>query len=183
MNSYSNHLFLTIFFVGFHMLSCTAQAQTTTQTQTHQDPSGITATMQVGLSNNIPKTLRYELKNTAPTDQTVWLPKDKAYIREFVRILHGGETLETAYPRAIILSSQSSPLAPTATILAPDESITWSFEIVDLLKNKTEFQAIDSFERFGISIRFPYLIANPDANITTMESRTGISLRWRWQQV
>tara|TARA_R110002167_G_scaffold110677_9_gene281515 strand:- start:15690 stop:16235 length:546 start_codon:yes stop_codon:yes gene_type:complete len=145
------------------------------QREETRDPSGIVVSVEVGMRTGVPLTLRYQLSNVNEDPITVFLALEGDGVATNITISQAGKIYRSIHQYSVDELPELKPVS-----LLPNETIEWEYQIVDLVDNPEEFARIKSFERFGINLRFPFMLADDTNDQAAIRNRRGLSLRWSW---
>lgn len=145
------------------------------QREETKDPSGIAVSVDVGMRAGVPLELKYRLVNENEVPATVWLVLVGDGVATNITISQAGKTYRSIHQYGAHELPRLKPVS-----LLPDQTLEWEYQIVDLVDNPEEFARIENFERFGITLRLPYMIVEGTENSDVTSNRRGLTVRWRW---
>ena len=145
------------------------------------DEFGLLYTLEVLLVNNIPSVAIFTVKNIRNNAVKIYGPLSSTDFSNNIRIMQAGRSWRNIAPIGIeyprVEPGEIYPPIPQSQELAPGDSISWRYQLDELIDDYEAFSTQDNFYRLGIMTVMNFSFSSPSASYE--DSRTNmVSLRW-----
>lgn len=139
--------------------------------------SGVEVDIEVGVLNEKPVSIKISFTNLSGESRTLSIPANEVEMAKAIYIRHNGLYLKEYWRLNQIMAygAHGEQLRLRTQSLQPEESVSWTFSIPDIVDDAASYNALESYRRLRISFSFPMTVSEADGSVLSDDALT---IRW-----